>query len=104
MGLIPIAGTSLTKEKEGIMSKDRTVVNTNEVERGVGELESTWLKRLDERGYGIFISDHETLGIVTEEYHELIQAVKNNDLENIREELMDIAVACMHGVASIDKK
>jgi len=59
------------------------------------------MQRLQEKGPGIYISSHETLGIVTEEYHELVKAVQDNDTEAQFDELLDLAVACVAGMASI---
>ncbi len=58
-------------------------------------------RKIEEKGRGAFISSHETLGQVTEEYTELIGAVHNNDPVEIGQELMDIAVAAVFGVASM---
>ncbi len=55
--------------------------------------------RLKQKGYGTLKSKHEVLGIITEEYNELIQAITNNDDDNFEEELLDIAVACVFGFA-----
>lgn len=61
-------------------------------------------RQMDIKGDGEFISYHETLGVITEEYYELIGAVQSNIPHNIKEELMDIAVACLFGIASIDNQ
>lgn len=59
-------------------------------------------RRLEKHGRGAFISKHETFGIVSEEYHELIDELRNDtDLTRFAEELMDVAVACVLGVASM---
>lgn len=45
------------------------------------------------------------MGTVTEEYHELEDAVmikSISGLEDIKDELLDIAVACVFGVTCID--
>ena len=55
--------------------------------------------RLNQRGTKTFASKHEILGIITEEYHELIEAVKNNDKHEFIEEILDVAVACVYGLA-----
>jgi NTP pyrophosphatase (non-canonical NTP hydrolase) len=55
--------------------------------------------RLKEKGKRTFASNHEILGIITEEYYELIEAVKNNDDNKIHDELLDIAVGCILGMA-----
>jgi hypothetical protein len=56
--------------------------------------------RLDEKGRGIFISSHEILGIVAEEYAEFTKAVEDNDVAGQRSELIDIAVAAILGVVA----
>jgi NTP pyrophosphatase (non-canonical NTP hydrolase) len=61
-------------------------------------------RRIEEKGRGVFVSSHETLGAVTEEYQELIDAVRQNDPVEVGEELMDIAVAAVFGVASMLQK
>lgn len=61
-----------------------------------GELD----RRLHKHGPGIYASSHETLGIVTEEYLELIEAAKANNHADFRAELFDLAVAALFGVVS----
>jgi NTP pyrophosphatase (non-canonical NTP hydrolase) len=58
-------------------------------------------KRLAEKGHGIFLSSHETLGIVTEEYQEYARTVHENNADDQEKELMDIAVAAIFGIVSI---
>lgn len=58
-------------------------------------------RRIEEKGRGAFVSSHEALGVVTEEFHELVEAVRQNDPIETAEELMDIAVACIMAVASM---
>lgn len=41
--------------------------------------------------YGPFRSSHEGLGVLTEEYHELVEAVRANDLLAIRREAIQIS-------------
>lgn len=60
-------------------------------------------KRLDEKGYGEFSSTHEMLGIITEEYLELVEAVRSNNQKDIKKEVVDITVACIFGCACINK-
>lgn len=57
-------------------------------------------ERLVQHGPGSFIGAHEVLGILTEEWKELIDAVQANDCTQVEKELIDIAVACVFGVAS----
>lgn len=62
--------------------------------------------RLRKKGYGAYASKHEVLGILTEEFKELIDAVQSQPVvggkNSVREELLDIAVGCLFGIASID--
>jgi len=56
------------------------------------------------KGYGTFASRHEILGSVTEEYHELVDAVHRNDMFDCEKELADVAVAAIFGLACIKEK
>jgi hypothetical protein len=60
--------------------------------------------RLNEKGDGTFASRHEIQGSVTEEYHELVDALRENSVEEFEKELLDVAVACVFGVACIRNK
>lgn len=64
----------------------------------VSELE----RRLEQKGRAGFASRHEILGIATEEYKEVTDAVHAGDLVRLRAELADLAVACAFGIACID--
>lgn len=61
-------------------------------------------ERLEEKGHGAWLSRHEILGFVTEEYDELVGAVHEKSLEEVKEELKDIGVACTFAIACIDSK
>lgn len=69
-----------------------------------GKLEDWINQQVDRKGDGEFVTYHETLGVVTEEFFELIEAVKSNRPQRIKEELKDIIVACTWGIASIDNQ
>ena len=60
--------------------------------------------RLRQKGYGTFSSVHEILGMATEEYNELVNAIHNKDYENIEDELLDLAVGCAFGYACLDAR
>jgi NTP pyrophosphatase (non-canonical NTP hydrolase) len=72
------------------------------VDKAIKDLKSEITRRLKQKGNSIFTSYHEILGIIEEEKHELVEAVIQNDVESIRSELMDIAVACVFGAACVD--
>lgn len=54
------------------------------------------------RGNGATTSRHEVSGVLTEEYDEFLDTVRNNssDAEYIHE-LLDVAVSCAWGIASL---
>lgn len=58
---------------------------------------------LELKGAGAFVSAHEILGCITEEYQELIDAVRDDDFDDIRGELLDIAVGAIMCIASMDQ-
>lgn len=51
-------------------------------------------ERLKQKGKGVLLSIHEILGIVTEEYSELVTSVQTNNWDEVYNELLDIEVAC----------
>lgn len=67
---------------------------------------SSQMKRaLQENGNGSWVSRHEILGEMTEEYVELTESVRLKDATKMREfkqELIDIAVTAIFGIACID--
>lgn len=56
--------------------------------------------RIREKGDGAYIGPHEAYGIIAEEFDELRDAMRANDADDFRDELADIAVACILGLAS----
>lgn len=64
---------------------------------------SIWLqKRLNRKGYHTFASIHEALGVLTEEYKELVDAVHGKDQDDIYWELRDIAVGAVFAMACME--
>ena len=60
--------------------------------------------RLIQKGDGTYSSIHEILGIVAEEYDELIDAVRKNNQMECYKELKDIAVGCIIAMACIQQQ
>jgi hypothetical protein len=60
--------------------------------------------RLAEKGYGTFTSRHEILGVITEEYKEVVDAVHSKSNSDLEEELIDIAVGAIFGLACLQEK
>lgn len=55
--------------------------------------------RMTQKGPQSYASVHEALGIITEEYKELIDAVQSNNREHVMAELLDVAVGCIFAIA-----
>lgn len=45
--------------------------------------------------YGAYTSSHEALGVITEEYHELVEAIRGNRMERICREALQVAAAAL---------
>ena len=86
------------------MSFKRPEVSDEILNKTLEELVRNAGKRIETKGKHAFISNHEGLGIIAEEYHELIEAVRSNDPVEVASEAMDIAVGCVFLVASLLQK
>lgn len=53
--------------------------------------------------YGPFASSHEGLGVLTEEYHELVEAIRSNKSESIREEALQVAAVAVRLAMAMDE-
>ena len=67
-------------------------------------LDEAMAERLREKGTGTFASSHEVLGVIQEEFDELLAAVRGNDITAVKYELLDIAVGAIFGVACIEQE
>jgi len=87
--------------------KDRKEITEQQIEPTLNQLRHKIHYRLKQYGNHSFASKHEILGLITEEYHELTEAIKTERgdyLPEVRNELLDLAVACIFGVTCIDHK
>ncbi len=57
-----------------------------------------------DKRYGPFASSHEALGVITEEYSELIDAIRSNDIAAIQSEAIDLAACCIRLAMSLEHK
>lgn len=57
--------------------------------------------RLIEKHRGAYVGNHETYGSLAEEFKELLDAMQADDNMGFYAELVDIAVACILGMASM---
>lgn len=58
-------------------------------------------RRLMEKGHDSFVNAHEILGATEVEMVELREAVHIKEPQRVIEELLDVAVGCLFGVASL---
>jgi len=81
---------------------NRKEINEHEIDEAIVKLKEKLKCVLKEKGKGTFTSRHEILGIITEEYYELIDAVRSESNYNVSNELLDIAVGAIFGMVCID--
>lgn len=62
-------------------------------------VEALWILRRNEP----YSSAQEILGILTEEYSEVLDAIHQNNLSEFQGELLDIAAACIYALACGNK-
>lgn len=80
---------------------NRKIISNGSIEQIFNEEKNYLLDRLKQKGNHVLVSSHEMLGIITEEYHELIEAIQSNKLSDINKELSDLAVAVLLARISI---
>jgi len=81
----------------------RTQLNANQINDGIKIVLDKLYDRLDQKGYGTFASRHEILGVMQEEYKEFVDAVHSKNKENMKEEIIDIAVAAIFGLVCLNE-
>jgi len=81
------------------MKGERIPISEDRVAEAVKLLSSKIQDRLDEKGSHSYASSHECLGIIAEEYHELVESVRSNRLDDFEKECLDLAVACVFAIA-----
>lgn len=77
----------------------RERVSNESLLEAIDTLKRSLAKEIDRKGQNSFASTHEVLGVITEEYQELIDAVKSNNIDDVLLELTDLAVGCLFGIA-----
>lgn len=83
---------------------DRPELTADDINAVIYKLQKEVARRLNEKGKGIFISADEMLGAITQEYHELIEAVHSGERSDIEDELIDLAVGAVISAACIMSK
>jgi len=79
----------------------RPTLSAADIEKAVLDSRNHFFKKLRKKDNGAIISTHETYGIVAEEVYELLMALHQNNEKEFKQELLDIATACLFGYASL---
>ena len=80
--------------------RKRKVLNDEDLIKSIQKVTSMINYRLSQKGDYGYIGPHETYGIIAEEFAELMDSLRENNSQNFYRELVDIAVACVIGMAS----
>lgn len=79
---------------------NRVEVTDQEISIGISHLVDKLKMRLEQKGYGAYASRHEILGILAEEYKEVIDAIQldyEDGYVQFKKELLDVAVGAIFG-------
>ncbi|MCH9022452.1 MAG: hypothetical protein IID32_06780 [Planctomycetes bacterium] len=79
----------------------RPAISSDLIDEAAGMVDLALSNALTKKGPGCFASTHEALGVITEEYIELVEAVRSNDDSKVMAELMDIAGGCIFAMACL---
>lgn len=81
--------------------KSRIKVTDEAIQNSINDIVAKLQFRMKQKGRHSYISTHESLGKITEEFWEYVEAVKGNDDDEVQHELIDIAVGCIFALASM---
>jgi hypothetical protein len=87
---------SIPKENNG-----RPPVTDIQVAQAYLDSTAHYDKVRQKKGPGIFLSRHEILGVLQEEFSKEFVDSVHGDPHNMEKELFDIITACIHGIVSI---
>ncbi len=89
----------MTLLEEGQMM--RVDATEEEIQIALKVVEEVLRNRISKHGYSKFASTHEALGVLAEEYHETIEAVRNNDMPEFLCEMLDCAISGIWAYVSL---
>lgn len=81
--------------------KQSVEVTDDQISEALTQLGINLRRRLMDKGRESFINPKETLGDLRLEMNEVEEAIQIKESQRIIEELLDVAVGCVFGVASI---
>ena len=84
------------------MANQRHQLTREDLAQAIREITEKTDYRLKQKGHGVMASNHEILGIIVDEVQEYRDEVHAKSADDLKvEELKDIAVAAIWGIASI---
>jgi len=81
---------------------NRAQLTDDDIKRAIFKLQKEVAYELNNKGPGAFVSRNEILGSVVRELWELEQSLDMTSLDTFSDELADIAVVCIIGLAGIE--
>ena len=86
------------------MKLTRDIIKNTTVDKVIELVLKKLQKKMTKKGMGGFVSSHEGYGVVMDEFVELGEAVHDNDIDGVINEIVDIAVAAIWSIASFIKE
>lgn len=83
------------------MSVPAPIVSPASIEKASAAVIAHIFKMMTKHGPQAYASRHESLGVITEEYFELVDAIKANDGIEFDAEALDLACAAMFHLAGL---
>lgn len=80
----------------------KLITNNGYTDRVMRDIRDALELRLEVKGYHTFVSSHEISGVIDEEFVEMKESIRKNNNYDLRKELVDITVAAIWGIVSID--
>jgi hypothetical protein len=81
---------------------NRKQLTDKNFEKALAHLAAELAHQLQEKGYGTAASIHELSGLLTEEYHEVLHEVHENNHSALIQELSQLGVTCLFGIACLE--
>jgi len=88
-------------KEQNFPKESRNEITGKEIAKSIKLVKEKIEIRLLQKHRGSYISNHETYGIIAEEFDELLKALRANDNQEFYAELIDIAVGAILGMASM---
>lgn len=74
---------------------DRPQATEAEIEAAMAAIREALRKRINKHGSSKFVTRAEAMGTLVEEYHEVVEAKRGNNLDEFLDEMMDVCITCV---------